>query len=325
MVEPLPDREGESLFVLAFHEVGQVPKSTVVTGIAGETSDASDEPSNEELLATRERLRNVSEELEAANEELQSTNEELETSKEELQSLNEELETINVELSTRNDTLVRANSDLANLLDSTSIATLFLDHDLQIRRFTPAFLEIFNVREGAEGRPISDIVTHLTDDGLGQDVQQVLRTLVPIEREVAVAEGGTSFLMRVRPYRDLNNVIDGAVVTFTDISERKQHEQARALLAAIVESSWTLSISHDLDGIVTSWNAGTEELYGYPASEAIGQSISMLLAETLPDDWTRVQARLGHGEQIARFESASTAKNGRSIAVSGKGLAGQGK
>jgi two-component system CheB/CheR fusion protein len=128
MVEPLPDREGESLFVLAFHEVGQVPKSTVVTGIAGETSDASDEPSNEELLATRERLRNVSEELEAANEELQSsneeylsineelqsTNEELETSKEELQSLNEELETINVELSSRNDTLVRANSDLAN-------------------------------------------------------------------------------------------------------------------------------------------------------------------------------------------------------------------
>ena len=126
-----------------------------------------------ELLGTRERLRNLAEELEAANEELQSsneeylsvneelqsTNEELETSKEELQSLNEELQTINAELNHRNDNLVRSNSDLANLFDSTSIATLFLDRDLRIRRFTPRLLEIFNLREGDEGRPISDIVT----------------------------------------------------------------------------------------------------------------------------------------------------------------------
>ena len=126
-----------------------------------------------ELLGTRERLRNIAEELEAANEELQSsneeylsvneelqsTNEELETSKEELQSLNEELQTINAELNHRNENLVRSNSDLANLFDSTSIATLFLDRDLRIRRFTPRLLEIFNLREGDEGRPISDIVT----------------------------------------------------------------------------------------------------------------------------------------------------------------------
>jgi two-component system, chemotaxis family, CheB/CheR fusion protein len=325
IVEPLPDPEGQGLFVLAFQEGGQITKGT-----AGKTGDAVTEPLNGELLATRERLRNISEELEAANEELQSSNEEylsvneepqsaneeLETSKEELQSLNEELQTINAELNTRNDTLVRANSDLANLLDSTLIATLFLDSELRIRRFTPPLLEIFKVREGDEGRPIGDIVTRLSRDGLGQDVQQVLRTLVPIEREMAVTEDGVSYLVRVRPYRDLNNVIDGAVITFTDISERKQHEQARALLAAIVESSQDAIISHDLDGIITSWNAGAEQLYGYSASEAIGQSISMLLAEALPEDWARVRARLDQGEQIARFEGANTVKNGHSIAVS---------
>ena len=246
-----------------------------------------------ELLGTRERLRNIAEELEAANEELQSsneeylsvneelqsTNEELETSKEELQSLNEELQTINAELNHRNENLVRSNSDLANLFDSTSIATLFLDRDLRIRRFTPRLLEIFNLREGDEGRPISDIVTHLTRDGLGHDVQQVLRSLVPIEREVMMAEDGASYLMQVRPYRDLNNVIDGAVVTFVDISERKKHEQARGLLAAIVEGSQDAIVSQDLAGLITSWNSGAEQLYGYSAAEAIGQPMTMLLAE----------------------------------------------
>jgi two-component system CheB/CheR fusion protein len=146
-------------------------------------------------------------------------------------------------------------------------------------------------------------------------VQQVLRTLVTIEREMAVAEVGVSYLVRIRPYRDLNNLIDGAVITFTDISERKQHEQARALLAAIVTSSQDAIISHDLDGIITSWNAGAETLYGFSASKAIGQSIS-LLAEALPEDWARVRARLEQGEQIARLESAKTVKKGHSIAVS---------
>jgi two-component system CheB/CheR fusion protein len=104
--------------------------------------------------------------------------------------------------------------------------------------------------------------------------------------------------MQVRPYRDLNNFIDGAVITFTDISERKQHEQAHALLAAIVESSQDAIISHDLDGTITSWNAGAEQLYEYPTSEAIGQSLS-ILAEALPENWAALRARLEQGEQIA--------------------------
>ncbi|MBV1800399.1 sensor histidine kinase [Siccirubricoccus sp. G192] len=307
-----------------------VPKDTAAPGLHNEDGDAALQALNAELLSTRERLRNITEELEAANEELQtsneeylsvneelqSANEELETSKEELQSLNEELQTINAELNHRNDSLVRSNSDLANLFDSTSIATLFLDNDLRIRRFTPRLLEIFKVREGDEGRPISDIVTRLNRDGLAQDMRQVLRTLAPIEREVAVAEGGASYLMQIRPYRDLNNVIDGAVITFIDISERKRHEQARSLLAAIVASSQDAIISHDLHGVVTSWNAGAEQLYGCPTSEAIGQSLSVLLDGLLPDDWPHLLEKLQQGERVAHFDSAKIDKDGRPIEVS---------
>ena len=122
--------------------------------------------------------------------------------------------------------------------------------------------------------------------------------------------------MQVRPYRDLNNVIDGAVVTFVDISERKKHEQTRALLAAIVEWSQDAIVSHDLDGTITSWNAGAEQLYGYPSAEAIGQSMTMLLAGALPEDWPDMLARLEQGERIAQFDSARTAKDGRSVEVS---------
>ncbi len=334
IIEPLHGAGPVELFVVAFQEVGPAvlgADNPASSGVQEEHGDAAAQALSRDAQGTRERLRNVTEELEAANEELQSSNEEylsvneelqsaneeLETSKEELQSLNEELQTINAELNNRNDSLVRSNSDLANLFDSTSIATLFLDNDLRIRRFTPRLLEIFKVREGDEGRPISDIVTHLTRDGaLGRDVRQVLRTLAPVEREVAVAEGGMSYLMQIRPYRDLNNVIDGAVITFVDISERKKHEQARSRLAAIVESSQDAIVSHDLDGVVTSWNVGAEQLLGYSSSEAIGQSMPLLLEGALPDDWAHVLAKLQQGEPIAHFESVRGAKDGRSIEVS---------
>ena len=329
IVEPLSHPDRTELFVIGFQQFARGAAAQGDPSIA----DTPDEDSTvatlqRELAGTRERLRNVSEELEAAseelqssneeylsvNEELQSTNEELETSKEELQSLNEELQTINAELSNRNDSLMRLNSDLSNLFDSTSIATLFLDNDLRIRRFTPRLLDIFNVREGDEGRPISDIVTRLTRDGLADNVRQVLRTLVPLEREVTVLDG-TSYLMQVRPYRGLDNVIDGAVVTFVDISERKDGEKARSQLAAIVESSQDAIISYDLDGLITSWNAGAEQLYGHRASEAIGTSMSDLLNGSLPDEWPIWLERLRSGERIEQFDSVRVSQAGRPIDV----------
>ncbi|HSJ76169.1 MAG TPA: HWE histidine kinase domain-containing protein, partial [Gemmatimonadales bacterium] len=128
-------------------------------------------------------------------------------------------------------------------------------------------------------------------------------------------EDGTSYLMQVRAYRDLNNVIDGAVVTFVDISERKRHERARSLLAAIVESSQDAIISCDLDGIITSWNAGAERLYGYSSSTAIGQSMTTLLPGALPDDWPDLLTSLD-GDRYAHFDSARTGGNGWSVEVS---------
>ena len=332
IVEPLSATGGGDLFVLVFQEVGQAvaaSRDVVPSGQHGD-GDAAAQGRNHDLVGTKERLRNVSEELEAANEELQSSNEEylsvneelqsaneeLETSKEELQSLNEELQTINAELNTRNDSLVRSNSDLANLFDSTSIATLFLDRDMRIRRFTPRLLDIFNVREGDEGRPISDIVTHLTRDGLGQDVQQVLQTLAPRAREVAVAAGGASYLMQVRPYKDLNDVIDGAVITFVDLSERRRHAQARSRLAALVESAQDAIISHSLDGNVTSWNDGAWRLFGVTATEAMGQPMPALVRDALPWDWSDMLEQLGRGEQLPSFECSGTAADGHPIEVS---------
>ncbi len=329
IVEPIPGIGDGGLFVVAFQDAGsggtvlrQTPE-----GIheGGEASSAL----SKEVVSLRERVRDLSEEFEAANEEkqssneeylsvneeLQSANEELATSKEELQSLNEELQTINAELNNRNDSLVRSNSDLANLFDSTSIATLFLNRDLRIRRFTPRLLDIFNLREGDEGRPISDIVNRLTRDGLGQDVQHVLRTLTPREREVTVADGGLSYLMQIRPYRDLNDVIDGAVISFVDLSERKKHEQARSRLAAIVDSSQDAIIGHGLDGTVVSWNDGASRLFGVPAAEAVGQSMPALVRQALPWDWQDMLDSLQRGEQLPRFECAGTGGHGRTIDV----------
>lgn len=332
IVEPLPAADRQSWFMVAFQEVELAPSPN--EGTEAPRREEDDTPAvqalHKELLETREHIRSLSEEMEASheelqssneeylsvNEELQSANEELETSKEELQSLNEELQTVNAELQHRNDALGRANSDLVYMFDSTSIATLFLDNDLRIRRFTPRLLDIFSIREGDQGRPISDIVSHLTRDWLGRDVKQVLRTLTPVEREVALTEGSVSYLMHVRPYRDLNDVIGGVVISFVDISERKRHEQARSLLAAIVESSRDAIISHDLHGAITSWNAGAEEISGYSATEAIGQSVSVLLAGTLPDDWPQMLARIEDGEQGSHFDASMKSKDGRSIEVS---------
>ncbi len=331
IVEPLTETDGDTLFVIAFQEVVPPDAGSVVAVVRdAEESGTATRSLKRDLAATRERLRNVTEELQSSNEELQSsneeylsvneelqsTNEELETSKEELQSLNEELQTINAELNHRNEGLVRAHSDLANLFDSTSIATLFLDNDLRIRRFTPRLLEIFKVREGDEGRPITDIVTRLTRDWLGEDVRKVLTNLVSIEREVSLADGGLSYLMQVRPYRDMNNLIDGVVITFVDISEHKRHEEARARLAAIVEWSHDAIISHDMAGIITSWNAGAAKLFGYAAADAIGQPIAEVLKGPQPRNWASLIKGLDESDPAADFDSVKTTRNGGSVEVS---------
>ena len=176
----------------------------------------------EELDSSNEELKSSNEEMQSINEELQSTNEELETSKEELQSINEELTTVNSELQTKVSDLSISNNDMNNLLAGTNIATVFVDHQQRILRFTPSAHTILNLISGDVGRPIGHIVSNLVDyRDLLTDIQQVLNTLQPKEVEVQTPNG-KRFNMSIQPYRTLDNVIEGAVVSFIDITEVKQ-------------------------------------------------------------------------------------------------------
>jgi two-component system, chemotaxis family, CheB/CheR fusion protein len=178
----------------------------------------------EELETSNEELKSTNEELQSTNEELQSTNEELETSREELQSTNEELETVNNELQNKVEQLSDANNDLNNLLGSTEIATLFLDNDVRIKRFTPGASEIFKLIGADVGRSIGDIVHNLKYEDLLKDVNEVLRNLGRIEKEIQT-KNDNWFLMRILPYRTMDNAIDGVAVTFIDITKQKNLEQ----------------------------------------------------------------------------------------------------
>ena len=190
----------------------------------------------EELETSSEELKTANEEVRAMNEELQSTNEELETSKEELQSLNEELIAINSQSQNKMLELEATSNDLVNLLASTDIATLFLDLQFQIKRFTPATAQLFNLIASDIGRPISDIAQKFSDDELMRDAERVLATLQPTSKEIK-AQQGRWFMRRILPYRTNDNRIEGVVITFADISDLKSIEQELARLLTREQSS----------------------------------------------------------------------------------------
>jgi len=176
--------------------------------------------------------------LQSMNEELQSTNEELTTSKEEMQSMNEELQTVNHELQAKVDELSRTSNDMKNLLNSTDIATLFLDNALLVRRFTTQTAKIIKLIPGDVGRPITDIVITLDYPALAEDAQQVLKTLVFIEKQVS-ARDGRWFTVRIMPYSTLENRIDGVVITFADITVAKNLETALRKAQSDLEKRFT--------------------------------------------------------------------------------------
>ncbi|MGK0247918.1 MAG: chemotaxis methyl-accepting protein methylase [Oleispira sp.] len=216
------------LLMIVFTEIATPTKVAFIKGNAEEYVNQSElqhanekiQAIREQMQASQEELRSSNEELQSTNEELQSTNEELTTSKEEMQSMNEELQTVNAELQFKVDDLSWVNNDMKNLLNSTQIATIFLDDGLNVRRFTNYATHLFKLIPSDVGRPLSDIVTELDYVSLQQDARSVLDTLLFVEKEIA-ANNDRWFKVRIMPYRTQENVIDGVVITFTDISEAK--------------------------------------------------------------------------------------------------------
>ena len=246
-VEPLTAFAGAHLYMVLLEEVapvlaGSSPAASVGASVGASVDDSGGrgpDTGSEEIIrhleselrsaqentqAAFEELETANEELQSANEEYQSTNEELETSKEEMQSSHEELETVNAELGRRINELDRINSDLQNFLTSTQIATIFLDGEMRIRSFTPAAGSVFRLIPGDVGRPLSDLAARFTGDSLAGDIQEVLKTLAPRERQLALADG-RHHQMRILPYRTIHNVIGGVVITFTDVTQLTQLRQ----------------------------------------------------------------------------------------------------
>jgi len=208
-LRPVPNRKKEA----------KAPAVTGRTHLVRALREARDSlrASIEELAISNEELTSANEELQSANEELQSSNEELDTSREELQSLNEELSTVNAEQSAKVEELARSRDDMQNLLNSTEVATLFLDNELRIRRYTESATRLVHLIPSDIGRPLSDQTSKLKATRLAEDCREVLRTLVPRQSEVETKDGAW-YLMRILPYRTVENAVDGVVITFVNIS-----------------------------------------------------------------------------------------------------------
>ncbi len=266
----------------------------------------------EELETSNEEFRSANEELQSTNEELQSTNEEMETSKEELQSLNEESVTVNAELQARIDELSETTDDMKNLLDSTDIATLFLDTEMRIRRFTPSVTKIISLTAADIGRPIHHFASALIDTDLTGLGQQVLDDLIVREAEVE-GENDRLFTLRVRPYRTVMNVIDGVVMTFTDETARRRAEQelreSEALHRLLFENASVGIGYYTTDGKIIAANtlAGTH----------LGLTTDLVPGKTLPAVLGTEAAKVFHDRILEAAQSGNTRVSEDQVAGSG--------
>ncbi|MFP4615247.1 MAG: CheR family methyltransferase [Thiohalorhabdus sp.] len=229
----------------------------------------------EELQGSNEELQSLNEELQSMNEELQSSNEELEVSKEEVESLNEELRSVNAELESRVQELSGVNDDLKNLLDSTELAIVFLDEDLQIKRFTEAARRLISLRPMDAGRPIHELTSELQYEALTEDAEEVLSTLTPKEVEVQSASGHW-YLVRLRPYRTTQNQIGGLVCTFQDIQSAKRMEFKEAYFRAIVQTVREPLLVLDPEFRVQYANDGFYRVFGFKPQEVVDRTLFQL-------------------------------------------------
>lgn len=336
IVRPFTDGNSEHSYLLVlFEEVQATMSPNEVPEIGSERHDvmlqleAELQRVKEQLQTTielsdtsTEELKASNEELQAINEELRSTTEELETSSEELQSVNEELITVNAELKSKVDETERANDDLKNFIASTDIATIFVDAEMRINRYTPRVELFFSILPTDVGRPLLDLTHRLDYPTLGEDIASAMGALQPVEREVQNNEGRW-FIARIRPYQTVNRTITGAVITFIDITglriaEQRALDDEDELRRALSQSKDFAVVVMDSQGVITDWNEGAVRVFGYGAAEALGQSIDFIFVqEDVVDGRPEQERRIARATGRAEDERWHRRKGDHAVYCSG--------
>ncbi|MFO7722357.1 MAG: CheR family methyltransferase [Bacteroidales bacterium] len=273
----------------------------------------------EEMQASQEELKSANEELQSANEELQSTNEELTSSKEEMQSLNEELQTVNAELQVKVDDFSRLDNDMKNLLNSTDIATLFLDKELNIRRYTNQATKIFKFIKSDIGRPFTDQVSDLLYPEIEEDAREVLSTLVYIQKQIP-GKDGRWFYIRIMPYRTLDDRIDGLVITFVNISDLKKVEEGlyetEQIQRLLFNSSSDVIVKLTADLEIAEFNYRAEKIFEIKQAEAIGKNFLQLF---IPESHRKSAGKAFHkilnGLEDSIFKTQVMLKGGQHVLI----------
>lgn len=272
----------------------------------------------EEMQTSQEELKSSNEELQSTNEELQSTNEELTSSKEEMQSMNEELQTLNAELQSKVDDYQRVNNDMKNLLNSTDIATLFLDKELNIRRFTLQATKIFKLIKSDIGRPFTDLVTTLIYPELPSDALEVLNTLIFIQKPIP-AKDGRWYNTRIMPYRTSDDRIDGLVITFINISELKEVElklhETEQMNHLLLNSSSDIVIKISIDGKICEFNPEAEKFFGKKHEDVLNQSFFQLFISETGRKKTEDIIRKMHTQMLDDKIKMKVISNGGNMSV----------
>ncbi len=294
-----------------------IPASIIQSHLEEELRNTREEMQNsiEEMQTSQEELKSTNEELQSTNEELQSTNEELTSSKEEMQSLNEELQTVNAELQFKIDDYSRVNNDMKNLLNSTDIATLFLDKNLNIRRFTFQATKLFKLIKSDVGRPLTDLVSDLIYPEFAEDADEVLKTLI-FKKKQTPTKDQRWFSIRIMPYRTFEDRIDGLVITFFNITdlklmEAKLHEN-ELMHQLIMNSSSDLIIKLSSDLDILEFNPETEKFFGKKRRDAIGQNyINMFVPEKQQKKVTKDLTKLLKEKADTKYKLEMIASDGK--------------
>ncbi len=320
--EAVQGRASRGAFVVTFTAVRRGPAAlTSAEGPALAVASELEESRRELALAledaerSNEELRLASEEASSLNEELQSASEELESSKEELQSLNEELATVNAQLEEKMAEVGRQADDLANLLESTALAAILLDREMRIRRFTPAAMRLFGLRDGDEGRLLSDIASQLEDPGFWDAARQALEEGQSRDAEVSGPEGRL-YLRRLQPFMTHAAEVDGVVAAFIDITAMRNAAQQLRYLISVLDNSNDAVITLDPQGRIQSWNKGAERIYGHSAAQAQRLSIFDLVPAERHDETRRLMELAWQRGTAGPSDALRHAQDGRLVSVS---------